>query len=206
MVARLDHIRHQLSLVAGCVIALWGGGAACGTEAGARHAETVVDSIIPRDEALARFRSGSRIVAALEGGAASRATLVRTFMVALGASDTAQLRRLALSRDEFGWLYYPTTSQSLPPYDLAPGLMWSLLELHSGRGLRSALAAYGGRSPVYVGHACDPQASHEAANVVYGPCTVRVAVGADTVEQRLFGLIIERDGRFKFVSYANTLD
>ena len=151
MVAGVDYLRHQLGLLAGCAIALAGGGAACGTEAGARHRETVVDSIIPRDEALARFRSGSRIVAALEGGATSRAALVRAFAAALGAGDTTQLGRLALSRDEFAWLYYPTTPQSLPPYDLAPGLMWSLNELHGGRGLRSALAAYGGRLCGVVG-------------------------------------------------------
>jgi hypothetical protein len=203
----LDRLQHQLNrLATGCVIALLGGGAACGTEAGARHAETVVDSIVPRDVALARFRSGSPVLAALSGGASSRDALVRAFVGALTTGDTATLRGLALSREEFGWLYYPTTPQSLPPYDLAPGLMWSMLELHSGRGLRRALGAYAGRSAAYVGHACDPQSSREGGNVVYGPCTVQLALGNDTVKQRLFGLIIERDGRFKFVSYTNTLD
>lgn len=207
MVAGLDHIRHQLNrLVTGCVIALLGGGAACGSEAGARHTETVVDSIVPRDVALARFRSGSPVLAALQGGTTSREALVRAFVRALGAGDTAALRELALSRAEFSWVYYPTTPQSLPPYELAPGLMWDLLELHGGRGLRRALTEYGGRAPAYVGHACDPLASREGDNVVYGPCTVRLALAGDTVEQRLFGLIIERDGRFKFVSYANRLD
>ena len=70
----------------------------------------------------------------------------------------------------------------------------------------NALAAYGGRPASYLGHECDSRSSREGTNVVYGPCTVRLAVGADTVKQRLFGLIIERDGRFKFVSFANSLD
>jgi hypothetical protein len=34
---------------------------------------------------------------------------------------------------------------------------------------------------------------------------VRRVAATDTIEERLFGLIIERDGRFKFVSLANKL-
>ena len=46
----------------------------------------------------------------------------------------------------------------------------------------------------------------EGDNVVYAPCVVRLVIQSDTVEQRLFGAIIERHGRFKFVSLANRLD
>jgi hypothetical protein len=34
---------------------------------------------------------------------------------------------------------------------------------------------------------------------------LRVQAPGDTVEERLFGLILEREGRFKFVSLANQL-
>jgi hypothetical protein len=203
----MDRVQHQLTRVAaGCAIVLAGGGAACGVEAGARGTETVVDSIIPREVALARFRQGMAEVTALQGGAPTREALVRAFVEAATRSDTVRLRALALTRAEFAWLYYPTTPQALPPYDLAPGLMWSLLELHGAQGLRHLLAELGGRPARYRSHRCDARASVEGANTVYGPCVVRLALDGAVSEERLFGLIIGREGLFKFVSYANKLD
>jgi hypothetical protein len=179
---------------------------ACGADASARNAETTIDSIVPRDVALARFREGTPEVTELTGGASSRNALVRRFVRALTAGDTATLSSLTLTRAEFAWLYYPTTPQGLPPYDLAPGLMWSMLDMNGHRGLSAALDAYRGRVTRYVGHSCDTVVSRERANTVYGPCTVRLAVDHDTVQERLFGAIISRGGRFKFVSLANKLD
>jgi len=49
-----------------------------------------------------------------------------------------------------------------------------------------------------------PQA--EGANRLWHACRVRrTAEAGAALEQRLFGSIIERDGRYKFVSYANGL-
>lgn len=172
----------------------------------ARGPETTIDSVVPREVALERFRDGLPEVTALAGGAPSREALVRGFASALAAGDAATLRGLALDRAEFAWLYYPTTPQGLPPYDLSPGLLWSLLDLHGERGLRRALEEHGGKPARYLGHSCDPRAGHEGVNTVYGPCVVRLTVAGERIEQRLFGLILERGGRFKFVSLANTLD
>lgn len=203
----MDRVHHQLSrLIAACALALAGGLAACGADARARDTGSVVDSIVPREVALVQFRAGLPEVKRLAGGAPSRQALVREFVTALAAGDTAALRALTLSRAEFAWLYYPTTPQGLPPYDLAPGLMWTMLELHGERGLRHALAEYGGRATRFAGHTCDQRTSYEGANTVSGPCVVRFVVAGNTVAQRLFGLIVSRDSRFKFVSLANKLD
>jgi len=41
---------------------------------------------------------------------------------------------------------------------------------------------------------------------VIGPCVVRrLTAQRDTIDERLFGLIVERGGRYKFTSYANKL-
>jgi hypothetical protein len=40
---------------------------------------------------------------------------VTAWVKAMEAADTAALKRLLISRDEFAWLYYPTASQGLPP-------------------------------------------------------------------------------------------
>jgi len=169
-------------------------------------ASNVVDSVVPREEALRRFQSGLARTDSLSGGAPSRDALVREFLRALEARDTAALRTLLMTKAEYAWLYYPTNPQGLPPYDLSPALYWFMIEGRSAQGLSQALEARGGQKLRYAGYTCDAGFSSEGENRVYGPCLVRrVQAPGDTVAERLFGPILERDGRFKFVSYANRL-
>ena len=192
-------------LVAGAGVVLLGCRESRAASPPAAHPPTHVDSILPRDEALRRFKQGTRATEALSGGTTSRDALVRAFVSALAARDTARLGRLALDRDEFAYLYYPTTPQGRPPYDLAPDLMWFTLQTGSDKGLGRALEANGGRSLRLASYHCDPMPSREGENLVWGPCVVRYRVDGRLREARLFGLILERQGRFKFVSYGNRL-
>jgi hypothetical protein len=174
----------------------------------ARAAEKVgvVDSFLPRDEALRKFRVGLTPVTELGGGSDSRDQLVANFVKALGAQDTAALGGMIVTRSEFGYLYYPTTPEAYPPYDLEPGLMWHLRFEGSERGIRRALRTYGGQKIRLLGYDCGSQPSREGKNTVWGPCilTLRTQAG-DTRQVRLFSQIIEREGRYKFLSYANKL-
>lgn len=166
----------------------------------------VIDSIIPRAEALRRFRANLAPVVALEGGRESRDSLVAAYLEALGARDTAALAGMAVTRAEFGYLYYPTTPQGLPPYDLDPELMWYLLFQRSDQGIRRALELYGGQDLALVGYDCGSGESVEGENTVWGPCEVRFQRAAgDTVSRTLFSQIIRRAGRYKFLSYGNKL-
>jgi hypothetical protein len=166
----------------------------------------VIDSVIPRAETLRRFRANLTPVVALEGGRESRDSLVAAYLDALGALDTAALAGMAVTRAEFGYLYYPTTPQGLPPYDLEPELMWSLLFQRSNEGVRRALELYGGQDLALLDYDCGPGKSVEGENTVWGPCEVRFGRAAgDTVSRRLFSQIIGRAGRYKFLSYANKL-
>jgi hypothetical protein len=190
--------------------ALLAGTAACGgpdVRAELPAAGRVVDSILPREEALRGFREGLPPVDSLSGGARSRDALVAAFMRALGAADTAAIAGLAITRSEFAYLYYPTASQGLPPYDLEPGLMWFMLFEQSNDGIRRALQLHGGTPMPLVDYDCGTGYRHEGENTVYGPCVVRWrGKDGDTVAARLFSQIVERGGRFKFLSYANKLD
>jgi hypothetical protein len=182
--------------------------AACGGQsaaAGPKHRAQHVDSIVPRDVALQRFQATARRVDALSGGAPSRDLLVHAFVRALETRDTAALRSLALDRNEFAYLYYPTAPQGLPPYDLTPELLWFMLQTGSDKGLGRALESRGGRPLPLRSYRCDSIPSREGANTVWGPCAVRYRRAGKPVEERLFGLIIERGGTFKFVSYTNRL-
>lgn len=165
-----------------------------------------IDSVLPREEALGRFQAGSRSRTALEGGASSREALVRRFVAALERSDTAALRRMALTRGEFAYLYYPTAPEGFPPYELSPDLFWFMLSQRSQKGISRALSERGGRPLDYVGHTCHPKPGQQGANRVWGPCLVEHRLpGRGVGSERLFGLILERGGQYKFVGYSNNL-
>jgi hypothetical protein len=198
----MDRVQHQLMLSLVCLAA-----AACGSDGrpGRAEAATHVDSIVPRDVELAQFRAGLVEPTGLTGGAASRDALVRRFMDALEHRDTTTLESLRMTQAEFAYLYYPTNPEARPPYDLSPGLMWFLLEGRSRRGLVHALEDRGGVTLHYAGYSCANR-SRQGDNTVWSGCTVRRRQAAgDTMVEMLFGPIIERGGRFKFVSYANKL-
>jgi hypothetical protein len=172
----------------------------------AKAVPTHVDSAIPRDLALARFQRASAPVTKLSGAAASRDDLVRRFTRAVESGDTVALRRLTLSRAEFAYLYYPTSAQGLPPYGLSPDLMWFMQVERSDRGVNALLTERAGKPLGAAGYRCLGDSTVEGKNRLWGPCVIRrVIAPGDTVEERLFGPIVERDGRFKFVGYSNRL-
>jgi hypothetical protein len=167
----------------------------------------VVDSAVDRINALRDFQEGLAPADSLAGGATSLPALMARFVRAVEQNDTVSLERMALSRQEFAWIFYPTNPQAAPPYDLSPSLYWFLLEGRSRKGLGRLLADRGGRPLKYAGVRCDSTISREGENTVRGPCAVlRLQERGDTLAERLFGLVIERRGRWKFVSYANKLD
>lgn len=167
----------------------------------------VVDSILPVAEALARFRAeaGPR-TDTLRGAAPSRDALVARWSAAVAASDTAALNALLLDRAEFAWLYYPGSRMSLPPYEAPPGLLWGQLLASSEEGATQLLRRFGGRPFRAAALRCPAPPVAEGDNRLHERCEVRVtAAGAPAGFVRLFGTILERDGRFKFLGYANPL-
>jgi hypothetical protein len=194
------------SLSAAALVVLAGCERSSTSEAAAAERPTHVDSVISREEALYRFQASTPPVDSLSGGVPTRDSLVRAFVSALAKRDSSALRRLLLDRSEFAYLYYPTNPQGLPPYDLRPDLLWFLVSTGSEKGLGRALEKRGGQVLGFSGYQCDSLPSREGGNVVWGPCSLRLrGPHGGTVAERLFGLIVERDGRYKFVSYANRL-
>ena len=165
-----------------------------------------MDSAIPIEVALERFRGNLARPAGLTGGSKSREELVRRFVTALEASDTAALRRMVMGKDEFAWFYYPSSRFSRPPYELPPDLLWFQMRGQTEKGASLLLSDRAGTSLGYLGHECASE-RREGENRLYGHCVIRrVTATGDTVGERLFGLVIERGGLYKFVSYANKLD
>lgn len=166
----------------------------------------IVDSILPIAEEMRRFRSavGGDAVNALRGGSDSRDGLVARFAEALAAGDSAALRQLAVTPRQFIDLVYPESPYTRPPYRQSPGLLWRQMQLPSGSGLRRLLDRHGGRPFRIETSRCPSSPEVQGNNRLHTGCTVRFVSGTDAPrEGRLFGTIIERHGRFKFISFAN---
>lgn len=166
----------------------------------------VIDSILPPEEELRRFRAAfpGDSVKAFAGGSASRDALVRRFVKAIAANDTTDLRAMAVHGREFADLYYPDSPYSHPPYHQAPSFAWRMIQDPSTAGLSKLLKRLGGKPMTFVSEMCDPKVLHEGRTTRYAGCLVRV-VGekGDTATKRYFGSIIEHGGQFKFLSYTN---
>ena len=137
---------------------------------------------------------------------ASRESLVRAFARTLERRDSTTLRQLVLSRAEFAYLYYPSAPQGLPPYDMNPDLMWFMLSIQGEKGMHRALNERGGQPLHVVGTRCNENPDTQGENTLWGPCVIRrIEAAGDTLDERLFGPIIEREGSYKFLTYANKL-
>jgi hypothetical protein len=165
----------------------------------------VVDSILPMDVMLARFREGSVEPTGLRGGMSSLEALVDSFVSAVVRNDPAALEEMAVDRAEYAWLYFPTTSIAAPPYELPPELAWFQVEELNRRDLSRFLDANGGRPFDLRGYMCDPEPLREGANRIWTHCVVTVGrEGGEPVTIEAFGPVIERAGQFKFLNYANS--
>ena len=162
-----------------------------------------MDSVIPIAEALDRFRADLREPTGLHGPE-SRDALVRELIDALRESDTLALEHIAVTRAEWAWLYYPTNELSRSPYELPPALAWFQLQETNRKGALRALREFGGRTLRYDGYQCAADPTVEGENRIWTRCTVSLGRdGEAPVTFRLFAAILERDGNFAFLSYAN---
>jgi hypothetical protein len=161
----------------------------------------VVDSALPSAELLRRFRVGVDRVAGLDG-AASRELLVKRFFTALETRDANAMHALAVTRAEYAWLVFPGSTLSAPPYNQPPDIAWLLLQAHSNTGMARVLERDGGGRVRYLEHAC-AKVEVDGTARVHSSCTVRVFADGQYLNRRLFGSIVEHNGRFKLLSFAN---
>jgi hypothetical protein len=84
--------------------------------------------------------------------------------------------------------------------------MWFMLQGSSSQGYARLLRQRSGQSLGFTGYRCGGEPGRWGENTVWGPCVVlRRLESGDSLAERLFGQIVERGGRYKFVSYANKL-
>ncbi|MGK2963765.1 MAG: hypothetical protein ACSLFK_16715 [Gemmatimonadaceae bacterium] len=164
----------------------------------------VVDSILDPTEAAARFVQGVPRVAALEGGASSAEELIEDFFEAIANGDSTAIARMAVSRAEYGFLYYPTSIYTGKPYELAPDIAWLLSSETSLKAARRLVRRLGGQQLNVSGWTCG-NVKQEGLNTILSNCSVSLVQDQGRRTRQLFQSLIERDGRVKFLSYAGDL-
>lgn len=176
-------------------------------QAGAQGSPAYVDSIFPIDEGIRRFRAALPEPAErLSGGADSKDELVTRFLKALETLDSVALAELTITAAEFAYLYYPSSRFTSSPYEMSPALLWFQLQNYGSRGLSRALGRYGGKLLRSAGVECSEDPAVEGDNRIWPGCAVRlITESGDTVNLAILGPILEREGRFKFLNYANRL-
>ncbi|MGE5926442.1 MAG: hypothetical protein ACM357_03735 [Gemmatimonadota bacterium] len=163
-----------------------------------------VDSIHPPAVALERFRAGLAGPAErLAGGESSIESLTARWVAAVETHDTATIRRLVIDRAEFAWLYYPASPFARGPLYQSPDVVWFRLQANSEKGIVRVLRRLGGSDMRYRSVACGAAPKIEGENRIWEYCSVQLGEGADARAALLFGGILEHEGRFKFISYAN---
>jgi hypothetical protein len=164
----------------------------------------VVDSVFPMEVMLSRFRDGVPEPEALTGGTESAESLMEQVVGSLQARDTASFQALSIDLPVFAWLYFPTSVTARPPYELPPGMAWLQLQEENRKGLFRALRELGGRRLDYVGHQCAEAPVLEGENRIWTHCLLTLRIDDGKARPvRLFSSILERDGRFVVLSWAN---
>lgn len=203
------HVRF-LVLPALLLVACAGACADRATQSAPKAAAGVVDSALPIPELLRRFKASlpdTTPVDTFAHASPSRDALARRFVAALNAHDTADMRRMMLTAREFAWLYYDDHFLSKPPYEMPPWLMWLRAEKGSDNGLATAFGEYGGRKLTLDMVACpDSVARRSGALELWDRCALRMHTPkGERVDNRFFGTMVGRSGKWKFASYTNDL-
>ncbi|MBX3148192.1 MAG: hypothetical protein KF785_15620 [Gemmatimonadales bacterium] len=165
---------------------------------------TVIDSAVPIEIAVSRFRETIPEPAPVDlDGASSRDALVAGFLDALEQNDIPALNRLLISRAEFAYLYFPSSIYMNRPYQQDPSLVWFMMVNNSERGLRRVLTRDGGRPLGIRGYRCPEEPLIEGENRIWRDCVLLGTRDGAPIERRLFGAIIERNQRAKFLTYTS---
>ncbi|WP_434478162.1 hypothetical protein [Gemmatimonas sp.] len=184
--------------------------AAAAARAQAAHVQAViaaggtVDSILPIAVHLERFRAGLPRADTLASASPSIEALAQRLAAALQSRDTVAMNAMVLSRAEFAYLFYPESAMSKPPYEAPPELLWGQILASSDDGAGKLLARFGG-TPVRIrALRCPDAPEQEGANRLHKRCEAELtAPGVTSLKGNVFGTILERNGQFKFVGFAN---
>ena len=129
--------------------------------------------------------------------------LARAVLAAVEQRDADALRTLALTKEEFIEHVWPELPAARPERNLTSAWVWGDLNQKSNIMLRETLAAHGGRKHTLLSVRFLGDTTRYTSYRVHreGELTVKEVSGTER-NLRVFGSVIEKDGRYKVFSYV----
>ena len=129
--------------------------------------------------------------------------LSRAVLAALERRDADTLRTLAISKDEFTEQVWPELPAARPERNLNASFVWGDLNQKSNIMLRDTLTTNGGKTYALVSVRFLGEMTQYASYRVHREGELRVKdVDGTERDLRVFGSVIEKDGRYKVFSYV----
>jgi len=129
--------------------------------------------------------------------------LARAVVTAIETRDADALRALALNKEEFTEHVWPELPAARPERNLSVNFVWGDLHQKSNASLRETLTTHGGSKFEFVGIAFLGDTTTYGSYRVHreGELTVKDSNGV-VRQVRLFGSMMEKNGRCKVFSYV----
>jgi hypothetical protein len=141
--------------------------------------------------------------ASLDNAQESPAALARAVLEALGRGDREALRRLALDEREFREIVWPELPASRPERNLPLEYVWTDLRTKSESALAQTLQVHGGKRYELLKVGFTGETSQYRSFLVQREALLELRDDSGRPQSlRLFGSVIQKDGRFKVFSYV----
>lgn len=133
----------------------------------------------------------------------STEALSRAVLAAVEKRDAGALLALAINKEEFAEHVWPELPAARPERNLSPSFVWADLRQKSNVTLRDTLAAHGGKKYEFIGVRFLGETTQYDSYRVHreSELTVKDQGGVER-QMRVFGSVIEMDGRHKVFSYV----
>lgn len=130
--------------------------------------------------------------------------LFDNLLEALERKDTAALAGMMITEKEFKeWLWWEFPA-SRPETNISPEFAWDNHARNSSKGLRLALRDYGGKKLVYVSHRFEEGEDKYQTFIIHAKTRVVVADSTGKEQElKVFGSVLEMNGRYKLLSYRD---
>jgi hypothetical protein len=109
-----------------------------------------------------------------------------------------------VTKPELAYLVYPELPVSRAPYRQPPEIAWLLMQASTGGAISKLVNKAADRFEL-LGYRCAVAPEIEGAVTVTRGCVVRVREDGTERELRLFGRIVERGGRWRFLGLDGDL-
>ncbi len=151
---------------------------------------------------IVRAAQDTRAERRLADGAGSPEELARRFLDALARNEIEDVRRLAMTEEEFRTRVYPELPVSDPARNASSEFVWNMLHIRSESNLHSVMRQSGGRTLALEDIRFRGESeAYDTFRVHRESMLVLTDDAGERQTASLFGSVLEMDGRFKIFSF-----